>query len=1267
MLILITGYTGFLHKATSQNIATSIKGQILNAETNRPIDKVNVFLSGTTIGASTDQSGKYFIKGPIPKGQYSLVFSHINYSITSQIIVVATSQKLTFNKVLIPKKSTLGTVTVAAKRDRKWEQHFQVFKKEFLGTSSIGRKCKIANPWVLNFKEKHDTLYATAKKELVVENPSLGYKIFFTLKKFKTHQAHTTYLGESRFEKLTPKDQKQTRKWDKARNKAFYGSFRHFACALMYKRLSKEGFVINYNADSPAQNQQLNGIKAENILYKNQIIFPYYLNITYKEYEDSEYINWITQRTVLSQKLDRLNKARYQSSWIKIKGNHKLKVSNMGVIMDSPDKLQSYGYWAWQRLGNLLPADFFPEELLQKIKLSRIHVVKQLDEYLQNEPQEKVYLHQDKAYYALGDTLWLSGYVVNAKTHKPSNLSKIVYVDLIDENNQVKQQLKLYNDQGKTAGEFIIDPKYSPGMYRLRAYTQLMLDAGQRFFFNRRFEVGLPVNSNSLKIKLNFKNKSLATHELINYQFSLKDKFNQPLVNKKVTIVAKANGKTYASQKFTISKKGKIKGQIQIPSSEKAPYIELIAQTGKKDHKVSKKFHVPLSKTKVAIGFFPEGGYLINGLNNQVAFKATNKQGAGVPVKGQIVDESGNKVVSFASSHLGMGKFSFVPQVSVQYTAVVVQSDSTTLKTDLPASRDNGFVLSIAPAPEDQSVITVQSRKKQRFTLIAHCRGEAVYTVAGKSRKNKPFEATIKHKDLPAGIIHFTLFDNELTPRCERLIFAGKKQNALDINLKVSKNAAPRKRTELKFNVKNLKNHHPLSYLSVAVIDEGLNSDKRVQNHILSSLLLTSDLKGYIENPAFYFRNKEPQTLQALDLLMMTQGWRRFTWQQVQKGEYRAKNALKKGFTITGKVTNMFGKTMAHGMVTLMNFATGTLKVAETNDKGKFVFKDLPLVNGTKILLKAVSLKGKKRLEITLDKSSDVLPITVLNDYPKPEAFVVDQHNTHATRQGVQGKRRTVMGKFNGAIPMLDEVEITAGKIDWLKEKKRIKHVYNEPTYRLKLDSGIHKPNNNDDFLSYLKGRIPGLAIKPDPNQFNVYKLYFRYSDGTTFRGDKAVLCLLNEQPVDFTALMGLQLDEIAYIDMLSSAKAAMYGMMSVGEGNGSAANGVLAVYLKKDAKSSLTIPKLNGLLSLTYTKGFHTTRQFYVPPYHNKAFAKKNLPDVRSTVYWNPFVKVENGEAKINFYNADAPSRYKIVVEGISQEGDIGRKIGYYEVKAKE
>ena len=446
-------------------------------------------------------------------------------------------------------------------------------------------------------------------------------------------------------------------------------------------------------------------------------------------------------------------------------------------------------------------------------------------------PQQKVYIHTDKTNYDASETVWLKAYVLNATNHRPDSSSTNLYLDLIDPNGIVIQQKLLKVEKGFSNGDFSFKDTIPEGVYRIKAFTNLMYNTSQNFFFSKDIYITNP-------------------------EF-----------------------KTYATR-------------------EK---VKTVKQETKENIRKSEKYDV---------SFFPEGGHLLIGVENKVGFKAINQLGAGVEVSGVLVDKKGDKLIDFQSSHSGMGSFSIIPQPGIKYTAIIKTPDAKEIKYNIPEAIDQGITLHCEFQPEGQLKIVMLSSfpankypANTTYSLIAHSRGYPVYT-AELDLKNENRSVIIPKSKLPSGIIHFTLFNTNSNPVSERLVFINN-QDGLKINILPEKsNAGPHEKINLRIRVSDNKGNPVKGNFSLSVVESnGLSNSE----NILINLLLNSDLKGKIEDPEYYFTDSNAKKENELDNLLITQGWRRFKWEDVLQTEKRLLVNPEENFlVISGKITKQF-------------------------------------------------------------------------------------------------------------------------------------------------------------------------------------------------------------------------------------------------------------------------------------------------------------------------------------------------------------------------
>ncbi|RYE32333.1 MAG: TonB-dependent receptor, partial [Sphingobacteriaceae bacterium] len=506
-------------------------------------------------------------------------------------------------------------------------------------------------------------------------------------------------------------------------------------------------------------------------------------------------------------------------------------------------------------------------------------ILTQLQKFTENYPVEKVHIQLDKPYYAIGDQLYFKAYTTVGSKHQPSGLSKILYVELINDKDSIKQSLRLPLAAGISWGSFPLTDTLQEGNYRIRAYTQWMRNFGEDYYFDKTISIGNAI-SNTVFTTVNYKFEADKINAVIHYT----DLDNQPYADKPVTYRVQLDFKTVLKGKGTTDESGNLSLDFTNPQPGNLKAGQITTSLSIEPKKVVVKT-VPIKATSgdVDVQFFPESGNLVNGVRSKVAFKAVGADGLGVDIKGSVVNNANVELAKISTQHLGMGTFLLFPEDGKSYSAKVTFPDGSAKTLEIPKASDQGFVLSLNSDQEfinvrvNVSNQTFQQKQGTDIMVVGQSGGEVYYT-AKSQLISQSFSAKIPKNRFPSGIAQFTLFTQEGQPLNERIIFV---QNPDQLNVAVSSAAttAPRQKTELNFTVLNKAKAPVMGSFSVAVTDETkMPVDENKENTILSDLLLTSDIKGYVEQPGYYFAHPTEKTQSDLDALMLTQGYRRFAW-----------------------------------------------------------------------------------------------------------------------------------------------------------------------------------------------------------------------------------------------------------------------------------------------------------------------------------------------------------------------------------------------------
>jgi len=542
--------------------------------------------------------------------------------------------------------------------------------------------------------------------------------------------------------------------------------------------------------------------------------------------------------------------------------------------------------FARQRLGDLLPSDY--EDL--PLGAAAVTVVINLDSLtdagerietyflrqLQAFPQEKIYVHTDKSNYTGGETVWFRIYLADYATHNPSEAqSRYVYGELLNPADSLIQRVKIRQDSvGVFRGYFDLPANLAGGIYRLRFYTRYMAETmGEEYFFNRRIYIGhvlsmlyrtqatfgLAENDNMLRAELRFtnvKDGAPLTPQLLRTVNPAGKETFIPVNGQGVAIFNLLPGRDFSGNQLYIEYEY---GNML--------YREYIA--------------VPRFSNDYNVSFHPEGGALSANTPMRVAFKALQSNGWSERVSGLVYSSIGDTVARFASNPLGMGSFSFTPQKGEQYTALCRSISGMEKRFTLPDVSENTLNLKIV-TNQDRLLIQVVGPADVDFPdsmrLLVHCRGILYYNelcTIGKS-------ISIRKDLLPSGVLQLLLTNNELNPISERLVFNLNGQDMAHVSVSTDKDNY-RQREPIRMLI-SMASHDSIPLqgnFSVSVTDDShVAPDTTV--HILSSLLLSSELKGYVETPTWYFTD---ENIGEIDHLMLTQGWSRYDIAAVLRGD----------------------------------------------------------------------------------------------------------------------------------------------------------------------------------------------------------------------------------------------------------------------------------------------------------------------------------------------------------------------------------------------
>ncbi len=744
-----------------------------------------------------------------------------------------------------------------------------------------------------------------------------------------------------------------------------------------------------------------------------------------------------------------------------------------------------------------------------------------------------------------------------------------------------------------------------------------------------------------------------------------------------VDLIQLNDGKIVFSIK--LKAEGSTHGNISLPDSLKEGMYSIRAYTNymrnfsdefffQKDFKIwsgmvknKTEAGAKLNMAKVAdLQFFPEGGNLVVDLESRLAFKAVNLAGKGINVAGFILDEKKDTVAGFKSEYLGMGKISFSPEHQKTYTAYVKQYDGSIEAFPFPKIFEQGYTMAVdnLSSKDKIKIFVTNNLQKNRenmheFVVVAHQRGNICFIAKGNSAK-KSFSFSIpKNVIQDQGVVQITLIDSKEIPICERLIF-NQKDNLLNLELRPEKAIyKPREKVVVNLTVSDENGKPVKGNFSVAATDaKQVIEENEYQENILTNLLLSSDvntlekdkensyLKGKVENPYYYFDKNNANANYHLDILLMTQGWRRFDWKELMS----EKTAdlpffVETGIDITGKATRLNGKLANNITLTLLLKSEGQIpifKVGTTDSLGNFGFYGFDFYDTTSVLVQAMKQNGSKLLSVKIDPPKYSPKVSFLKIPPDPMEF-----NTKKFADFLKNANETIEFEKRmklSQIQILDEI-VVKGKKQEESDTRRMMYGIASNTVKVNdiLCAGA------TDVLQMIRGLVAGLQISSNGLGGSI----------ASIRGGGEPQFLIDGFQTTIDAILVLSPCDVEEIDILKGMDAAIFGL------NGG--NGAINILTKRGNNSYDYSKDRTFGISVVKRLGFARPLEFYSPKYETPNPEDVN-PDYRPTIHWEPNIQTDaSGNASFSYWNSDAKTTVKIIANGVSDTGSLGfAKIEY-------
>ena len=823
-------------------------------------------------------------------------------------------------------------------------------------------------------------------------------------------------------------------------------------------------------------------------------------------------------------------------------------------------------------------------------------------EQIEHYPQEKLHVSTDKDSYIAGDTIWLRAHCADAATHRPVAASRYVYVELRDDRGSLVRRIKLLSRDSVYSGYLPTQSLERFGDYSLTAYTLYMRNQGPDYFFKKPLTIW--------------------------------------------------------------------------------PYRE------------SRRAQRNTSVRKVSdfdVSFFPEGGYLIDGYDCCVAFKALGDDGGSVEVAGVVKNDRDETVDTLRTLHGGMGCLRFTPHTGERYYAECTMEGGKTERFDLPASNNLACVLRVLQTERDFTVMVQSGRPLPKgLRLLVHCRGNLCYF----REWNDDLPSLIFERDkLPGGVLQILLLDKAGNALSERLVFNRGEELAMT-DVQVRGTLKQRTKVTLAVTATDPDGRPAAGDFSIAVTDRAA-VPSATSGSIYSTLLLTSELRGTIETPDWYFEGRDAARVAALDALLLTQGWRRYDVPELMKKEYvEPQYPLEVGQEITGRISksglwNRKKKLSRYEMRMIVPSLHYVTKCA-VDDTGAFALNGFDFPDSTLYVLRPAAVRGsmpEATVKVARDSFPEVgtLPRVPAQEQKKPylaqARYYIEQRGqtdmrnilidtvyvTHHKRlESTRPEHRLAARTWTA-----EQIkEAGAGTIlDFIARMPGMSVVGRQVSYRGyrpgfmvdgRLEETVGEMNPVRAFRSTGMGRNHKTQTRlppiPDPGGWIDFT-GMNYSNTNSAQqstgGNKRQIQYIDDFD-NVPDILYYPLEIVSRIDLIEGGNMVLWGVSHWKQA------GIISITTKKGKElddATRTLPARD--VEFVSPLGYQTPAEFYAPAYATEKARRSMAPDYRTTLYWNPTVKLDDtGQATVEFYTSDAPADYDITIEGITQTGKIVRTV---------
>jgi hypothetical protein len=821
-------------------------------------------------------------------------------------------------------------------------------------------------------------------------------------------------------------------------------------------------------------------------------------------------------------------------------------------------------------------------------------------------PKELIYLHTDREVYSPGDTIWFKAYIREKASLLDKTVSQTFKLKIINAEGNIVSDTKHLVFHSESIGQIGLKNSFEEGFYHLVAYSSWMKNYAPGEVFRK-----------TIRVK-----KYTKQHPGFTCHLSRAHYFERDTIKARLGFFDADNNIVFERIRLSVIEGDSVILRKDIrPENDNTVRIPL-PQRIKEDIRLKLSaihtgyaydtiINLPV-QYGIHVGFYPEGGDFISGLTNRVAFKAVSSNGLPVNIEGDVYNESDEKLFSISSLHDGMGMFLITPDVNRKLYMKISKPSGISKKFYLPEAEEKGYLLQVSQAGKALQITVVNNYEDPQAAMITiSMRGQLLHYMI--DTLGHYYTKSLSSANLAVGIAEITLFDSKLKPRAERLVFLNQDRIKNASMVTEYPGYLPRDLTELKIDLNAAGMNMAAGSYSLAVVDNELCMSSLIDDgNILSRFLLSSGLRGRIHKPAYYFNEENEMRSQHLDLLLLTQGWRKYQGGKPGTAGNGSTRSPKVQDVISGTLytSNLLKKREAvKGRITIFN-SGGTGDMA-TQDNGKFEFiHNYDTLKSPNITLFGRDENGGTQVHIQMDEDR----------FEKDLAAYYEEFKDSIIRDVISRPEREI--QFD------DRLTLNINN-QWLEEVTIIaKNREEAPSEAAALPTARKATQIELDASLYLNEVIRNMGI---PDEWQVF-------------------WYMEDFPRPYEDIRYTKLEDIKEIIVLRSPDTQQYLPPEEEYVGITFTERVVAlVYLKPIGSDNRQISENNMVM----LKRIEEEKEFYKPLYNTEALRHSSVYDLRKTIHWDPGIAINaDGRASVKYYNGDRYTTVKCILEGMRNDG---------------